>query len=254
MSKYQRITDDVKQLRRGAQPPPGMTRAELDAMAYEVDKERDLLRLSDEQVLALNLDAANDWELVVVAERFEAMGRRDLWLEALKRVCRSREHNVMIWYGDVYVDVVGELRHLGDYDQAIYYQRLAMEEDEAYCDGMNAITNRRELAQLCVEKGDLEEGLAVFREVVRRDPRDVWNYNALAITFPEAGFPELGVLAAKKGLEIARATKDPEDLLGQLQDILMEAERCISSGSKQIAPETYEKWLELLRSPLPPLP
>lgn len=73
-----------------------MTQAELDSMFLEVEKEKALLRLSDKQILALDLHALDDWELVVAAEQFLAMGKCDLWLEALKRVCRSPEHNVTL--------------------------------------------------------------------------------------------------------------------------------------------------------------
>ncbi|MBM4463561.1 MAG: hypothetical protein FJ012_09580 [Chloroflexi bacterium] len=145
MFKYQRMTDSVNVLSTRASPPPDMTQAEFDAMLQEVEKEKALLRLSDKQILALDLDALDDWELVVVAERLESMERRDLWLEALKRVCRSSEHNVMIWYGDVYSDVVEELRDQGDYKQAIFYHQLAIEEDQKHCDGMNAAVNKRDL-------------------------------------------------------------------------------------------------------------
>jgi len=252
MFKYQSMTDDVKELSKGASPPPDMTQAEFDAMVQEVQKEKALLRLSDRQILALNFDELDDWELVVVAERLESMGRRDLWLEALKRVCRSSERNVMVCYGDVYSDVVNELRHQGDYEQAIFYQKLAIEEDQKHCDGMNAAVNKRDLGELYIEAGDYEKGLEIFTEIVQQDPWDAWTYNSLAITYCILGFSELATLAAQKGIAIGKATKDPEHLLEQFRELIDDAKhRSFDTKRKQIAPETYEKWKELLSCPLP---
>ena len=252
MFKYQKMTDSVKGLYKWTQPPPDMTKAEFDAISREVEKEKALLRLGDNQILALDLDELDDWELVIVAERLESMGRCDLWLEALKRVCRSSEHNVMIWYGDVYTDVVNELRGKGDYDQAILYHQFAIEEDQKYCDGMNAAVNKRDLGELYLEEGNYEKGLEIFREIIQQDPWDVWTYNSLAITYSVIGFSELATLAAQKGIAVARATKDQEHLLEQFHELLDDAKRCSSNTRrKQIASETYEKWKELISSPLP---
>jgi len=252
MFKYQSMTDSVKELSKRASPPPDMTQAEFDAMSEEVEKEKALIRLSDKQILVLSLDELDDWELVIVAERLESMGRRDLWLEALKRVCRSSEYNVMICYGDVYTDVVNELRHQGDYEQAILYHQLAIEEDQEHCDGMNAAVNKRDLGELCIEAGDYEKGLEIFTEMVQQDPWDVWTYNSLAITYCILGFSELAKLAAQKGIAVAKATKDPEHLLEQFHELLDDAKRrSFDTRHKQIAPETYEKWKELMSYPLP---
>ncbi|MFO7773907.1 MAG: tetratricopeptide repeat protein [Dehalococcoidia bacterium] len=247
MFKYQSMTDSVKALSKRASRPPDMSEAEFDAMSREVKKEKALLRLSDRQILALNLDVLDDWELVVVAERLESMGHSDLSLEALKRVCRSSEHNVMIWYGDVYSDVVNELRNQGDYEQAIFYHQLAIQEDQEYCDGMNATVNERDLGELYIEAGNYEKGLEIFTEIVQRDPWDVWTYNSLAITYCMLGFRELATLAAQKGITIAKATKDPEHLLEQFHELLDDAKhRSFDPKRKQIAPETYGKWKELM--------
>jgi tetratricopeptide (TPR) repeat protein len=252
MFKYQSMTDSVKELSNRDSPPPDMTQDEFDAMVQEMQKEKALLRLSDRQILALNLDELDDWELVIAAERLESMGRHDLWLEALKRVCRSSEHNVMIWYGDVYSDVVEELRYQRDYEQAIFYQQLAIEEDQKYCDGMNSAVNKRDLGDLYIEAGDYEKGLEIFTEMVQQDPWDVWTYNSLAITFCMLGFSELATLAAQKGIAVAKATGDPEHLLEQLHELIDDAkQRSFDARRKQIAPETYEKWKQLISYPLP---
>jgi len=255
MFKYQSMTDSVKALSDVGSRPPGMTQAEFEAMLREVKKEKALLRLSDRQILALNLDELDDWELVIVAERFESMGRRDLWLEVLKRVCRSSEHNVMIWYGDVYTDVVDELRQQGDYEQAIFYHQLAIEEDQKYCEGMSAEVNKRDLGELFLEAGDYEKALDIFTCIVQQDPWGVWTYNTLAITYCTIGFPELATLAAQKGIAAAKATNDPEHLLDQFQELLDDAKRRGSAtGRKPMAAETYERWKVLISYPLPHSP
>ena len=76
---------------------------------------------------------------------------------------------------------------------------------------------------------------------------DVWTYNSLAITYCMLGFRELATLAAQKGIAIAKATKDPEHLLEQFHELLDDAKhRSFDPKRKQIAPETYGKWKELM--------
>jgi tetratricopeptide (TPR) repeat protein len=158
----------------------------------------------------------------------------------------------MVWYDDVYSDVVNELRQQGDYEQAILYQQLAIEEDQEHCDGMNATVNKRDLGELYIEAGDYEKGLKIFTEMVQQDPWDVWIYNSLAITYCTLGFSELATLAAQKGIAVAKATGDPEHLVEQFHELLDDAKhRSIDAKRKQIAPETYERWKELLSCPLP---
>ena len=53
MFNYQRMTDSVKALPKGAQPSPGMTEVEFEAMLCEVEEEKALLKLSDKQIMAL---------------------------------------------------------------------------------------------------------------------------------------------------------------------------------------------------------
>lgn len=254
MRKYEKMTDSVKELPRTGLPPPGMTLEEFAAMFREVDKGKALLKLSDEEVLALDLNGLDDWELVLAAERFEVMGRDGLRLEALERACRSPEHNVMIWYGELYADVVNELRIRGDYEEAIYYQKLAMEEDLNYCDGMNLVGNQRDLAELYLGKGNFEEGLRLFEKLVELDRSDIWLYNSLAMTLPAVGLGELGALAAKRGIEIATATKDREYILSQLGELLTEAERTEDRSENLLPSSVYSRWRELLTRPLPLIP
>jgi len=258
MLKYQKMTDSVKELPGSAAPPPGMSLDEFEAMFREIDKEKALLKLTDEQVLELDLTRLDDWELVLAAERFKAMGRDELWLEALERVCRSAEHNVMIWYGDVYTDVVDDLRYHRDYEQAIYYQKLAIQEDLNYCGGVNLVNNQRELAELYLEKGDLEEGLRLFERLIEQDSWDIYHYNNLALTLRDIGLKEMGVLAASRAIEIARVTKDPEHLLPQLTKFLDEAKARIgapgSEAEMQLASATRRHWHDVLTRPLPQMP
>ncbi len=246
------MKDKTKKLPRAAGLPSGMSVDEFETIVREVGKEEALLKLTDEKVLELDLNRLDDYQLVVAAERFKAMGRDDLRLEALERICRSAEHNGMVCYGDVYMEVYDELRYRREYEQAIYYQKLAIEEELKYCHGINLANNQRDLAELYFEKRDFEQGLRLFESLIERDPWDVWHYNNLATTLLDVGLHEMGALAAKRGIEIATATTDPEQILPQLTELLDKAEH--SNENESYLPlATCDHWRQLLTQPLPPM-
>jgi tetratricopeptide (TPR) repeat protein len=247
------MKDKNKKLPGSAALPPGMTVDEAKTIVREVGKEKALLKLTDEEILKLNLNRLDDYELVVAADRFEAMGRGDLWLEALERVCRSAEHNIMVCYDDVYLDVIDELRYRRQYEQAIYYQELAIAEDLKYCGGINLANNRRDLAEIHLEKGDFEHGLRLFEILIEQDPWDIWHYNNLAQISRMVGLYDVGALAAKRAIEIATATNDPEQILPQLNEILGDAENSRGKVEVDLPAATISHWHQLLTKPLPPM-
>ncbi len=250
--KYQRMTQNVKTM---PYPPPEMSKTDFNIMREEIKKEKVMLSLSEKQLLSLDLNKLSPWELVIYAERMKALGHEDLWLDALKVVCIRETKSVMISYADVCFDVVGKLRQLGDFDEAVHYQRIAIQRDLKYDNGMNATSNKCDLVEIYIEQGEYEAGLEIFGELIQDDPWDIFTYSNLSITWLDVGFPELAINAANKAMEISLMTKDKEGLAEQLQDILNDAKVLKPRKShKLMSRETYQKWQELISSPLPPGP
>lgn len=74
-------------------------------------------------------------------------------------------------------------------------------------------------AEILTRHGRAEEAAAVWDEVGRDTPDDVWLYNNAGLEYGAIGEHEIALGWLTKGLELAVATGDPERLLGQLRDL-----------------------------------
>lgn len=53
---------------------------------------------------------------------------------------------------------------------------------------------------------------AAFAALVRNDPTDIWVYNSLTFIGEDLGLPRLGAEAARRGLALLDAHRDPENV------------------------------------------
>ena len=139
---------------------------------------------------------------------------------ALEQVAASSDRSSVIWYGDIYREVAGELVRRGD--------RLGIvRQIEGIADGLgedrapNLDSEIQDLAFLYMHAGDFQAGLRLLTGLLRSDPSDVWSYNAMAIRLPSFGLRSLGKLAAQRGLELVRRG-DPDRLEKQLRGLANE--------------------------------
>lgn len=74
-------------------------------------------------------------------------------------------------------------------------------------------------AEILTRHGRLQEAAAIWNEVARDTPDDVWLYNNAGLEYGAIGEHELALGWLTKGLELAVRTGDAERLVGQLRDL-----------------------------------
>lgn len=78
-------------------------------------------------------------------------------------------------------------------------------------------------AEILTRHGRLAEAAAIWQQVERDTPDDVWVYNNAGLEYGDVGEHELALEWLTKGLELAIRTGDPERLVGQLRDLRAKA-------------------------------
>lgn len=78
-------------------------------------------------------------------------------------------------------------------------------------------------AEILTRHGRAQEAAAVWDEVARDTPDDVWLYNNAGLEYGAIGEHEIALGWLTKGLELAVRTGDPERLVGQLRDLRAES-------------------------------
>ncbi|RKY43979.1 MAG: hypothetical protein DRP81_06205 [Candidatus Omnitrophota bacterium] len=184
---------------------------------------RKIARLSDEEIEQLSLDRLSDCELLVIAECYLESDKKDKVMELFARVAESDEVDSCIDYFEIFEELINYWRDK-DIDKAIYFMQHRMrkipcsEEDDPDMD-------ERDLADLYIAKGDKERGIKIFEKLINRNPDNIWNYNGAALSLQEGGEYQLAEKYIREGIKLARRTKDPEDLLPQLKDMLKEVKQ-----------------------------
>jgi tetratricopeptide (TPR) repeat protein len=74
-------------------------------------------------------------------------------------------------------------------------------------------------AEILTRHGRLKEAAAVWAEVARDTPDDVWLYNNAGLEYGAIGEHEIALGWLTKGLQLAVDTGDPERLVGQLRGL-----------------------------------
>lgn len=103
---------------------------------------------------------------------------------------------------------------LGRVEDALRHADVLVEEGYA-C----APDPRCRRAEILTRHGRLAEAAAIWQQVERDTPDDVWLYNNAGLEYGDVGEHELAVEWLTKGLELAIRTGDPERLVDQLRDL-----------------------------------
>lgn len=74
-------------------------------------------------------------------------------------------------------------------------------------------------AEILTRHGRLAEAAAIWDEVARDTPDDVWLYNNAGLEYGAIGEHQLALAWLTKGLDLALRTGDPERLVGQLRNL-----------------------------------
>ena len=184
---------------------------------------RKITTLSAEEIEQLSLDRLSDCELLVIAEYYSESDKKEKAMELFARVAESDEVDSCIDYFDIFEELINYWRNK-DIDKAIYFMRHRMRKipcDEEHDPDMD----ERDLADLYIAKGDKERGIKIFEKLINRNPDNIWNYNCAALSLQEGGEYQLAEKYIREGIKLAKRTKDPEDLLPQLKDMLEEVKQ-----------------------------
>lgn len=143
----------------------------------------------------------------------------------------------LLWYEDIYVDLAYAAQ--GGRDQeSIRWVESALAYNKRYHKGNNTLNLLRDLADMHLAAGHMDQGIAMLTALLQHAPADIWTYNAIAISFDRYGLAEIAAQAARRGLKLLDAKGDPEKLRGQLNDCLEQPQTGEPSAQPaQIAPE-----------------
>jgi len=140
-------------------------------------------------------------------------------MASLNEIAKSPTASPLLWYEDIYLELAFAMR--GDPKrESVGWIKSALAYDLRYHEGKSVPGLLRDLAEMYIAVGDLDQGLAMLTALLRYAPDDIWLYNVMAISFDRYGLTEIGAQAARRGLELLEAEGDPHKLRGQLQDCL----------------------------------
>jgi hypothetical protein len=146
----------------------------------------------------------------------------DFWAMAmahLEKIALTPTASPLLWYEDIYWELAENVRENSP-DKALDWLKQGLAYNLHFNDGDNGILILRDLADIYLEKGELEHGLNMLTALLYHEPDDIWTYNLAAITFDQFHLPQLGLQATHRGLQLLDAKGDPEDLRPQLEDRL----------------------------------
>lgn len=174
--------------------------------------------------------AASDFPMLALHERLEdAAGelpfpeRAPLYERArrvLRCVAETPIATIAVWYGDIYAELAHDAAHRRD-PAAIEFARRAVADTVFREKGRDVRPELRDLAHVSLRLGR-NDGAAMFASVLRHDPADIWTYVVLGHAADDAGMPDLGAHAARRGLDVLapRTDGDAHSLRTQLKERL----------------------------------
>jgi len=147
-------------------------------------------------------------------EREDALG---VYEELLEHPCA---HHRVTEY-EVLDEMHQVLRQLGRFDEAIQAKRDAIEAGYRSRPDPEA-----DIAEALVEAGRRDEADALYAELRERDPDDVWLYNSAGYIYAGVDDPE-ALRWLLDGIDVAIATGDYDQVIGQLLNMTRERWRCL---------------------------
>lgn len=149
-------------------------------------------------------------------------------------------------YEEIYFELSQKSRGFAD-KEAVNWLKRSLAHRLKYDEGRNTVQTLRDLADLHFKAGEPDEGMKIVTALLHHDPADIWTYNSAAISFDEFGLPELGILAAQRGLQLLDVQGDQHDLRGQLNDCLKQLQRNMQRSSKaNVAPHVLSEFRRAL--------
>ena len=146
-------------------------------------------------------------------------------------------------FAGMLMDLAEWSANAGRHDEAIQALERAIDA------GLQAVPDPRcDLADYHLRAGRSAEAAALFADVRRDAPDDVWLYNAAGLAYSGIGDDETAVRWLDEGLELAMRDSDPEDLVAQLVDIRAESRRRLGLDESDDLERRADTFLERRRA------
>lgn len=209
---------------------------------------------SPEDILNLQSDLYNDYDLTDVFNHFKEQGDEERAVAVLELILRSPDHSEMIDYPWLYQDLIEHFMFSGDHAAALRWAYAKLAYYAQHPEIGDWPTCHRDLADVYLYNRDVATGLAFYTRRLRTDPGDIWTYNALGLTLDDCGLGGLAVEALERGLTL-RNHPDFEELEDQLHNLRqglldkMESGE-ISSDLEQVEPGVLADFQAALTIPV----
>ena len=144
---------------------------------------------------------------------------RAIAMESLEMIALTPTASPLLWYEDIYMELA-EVNQRNNPNKALDWYKRGLAHNLRFNDGNNGKPFLRDMADVYLDKGELDHGLALLTALINQSPDDIWIYNQMAITFDDYGLVRLGIQATQRGLHLLDAKGDPERIRSQLEEFL----------------------------------
>lgn len=135
------------------------------------------------------------FQVVDTAHRMkDTNAAKTLWsfaMASLEDAADSQTASPLLDYEDIFWELSQKSRDETN-EEAIDWLKRGLAHDLHFENGSNAISILRDLAELHLQAGHLDQGLQILTAVLLQDPADIWTYNIIAISFDRYGLNRLG--------------------------------------------------------------
>lgn len=205
--------------------------------------------MTHHQILSLRPGTWGDRDLMEAVKYFESEKKdRDRAMAVAELILCSPQMADLDYY-TLFLDIIGYYRWKKDYSSAFRWAYTLITFDEQHENGLNRDNHVRDLAEICLEAGDLNTGLALFTRLALASPGDIWNYNTLGYILPRVGLPRLAMEILDHALALT-SKSDPEHLAKQLTQQRQTIEDT-PDRSGEISPDVLANFRATLLRPPP---
>lgn len=153
------------------------------------------------------------------AHRMKDIDATQTWwsfaMASLEEIATSPTASPLLDYEEIFWELSQKSRDKTN-EEAIDWLKRSLAHNLHFENGAYAPSTLRDLAELYLQVGQLDQGLHILTAVLLQNPADIWTYNIMAISFNQYGLTRLGSLAIQRGLQLIEIEGDKEELRSQL--------------------------------------
>jgi tetratricopeptide (TPR) repeat protein len=191
-----------------------------------------LFAVSDTARGIKNTEAAKNWWAFAMA--------------SLEEIATSPTASPLLDYEEIFWELSQNSRDETN-EEAIAWLKRGLAHNLHFENDAYALSTLRDLAELYLQVGQLDQGLHILTAVLRQNPTDIWTYNIMAISFDQYGLNRLGSQAIQRGLQLIEIEGDKDELRSQLVNCQRNMELSKEKDSEaEITPLVLTRFREAL--------